>query len=77
MKPSTTEMLLEVPFRLESLTPADAPAGSEGTWFRYVIAQGTNEITGLRSGSRNEVQQLVDEMIERMNERRIGKAKKK
>jgi hypothetical protein len=77
MKPSTTEMLLEVPFRLESLTPADAPEGSEGTWFRYVIAQGTNEITGLRAGSRTEVQRLIDEMIERMNERRIGKAKKK
>jgi len=77
MKPSTTEMLLEVPFRLESLTPAEAPAGSEGTWFRYVIAQGTNEITGLRAGSRTEVQRLIDEMIERMNERRIGKAKKK
>jgi hypothetical protein len=77
MKPSTTEMLLEVPFRLESITPADAPAGSDGSWFRYVILQGENEITGLRAGSQNEVQRLVDEMIERLNERRLGKAKKK
>jgi hypothetical protein len=77
MKPSTTEMLLEVPFRLESITPAQAPAGSDGPWFRYVILQGENEITGLRAGSQNEVQRLVDEMIERLNERRLGKAKKK
>lgn len=77
MKPSPTEMLLEVPFRLQSITPADAPAGSDGPWFRYVISQGANEITGLRAGSQTEVQRLVDEMIERLNERRIGKAKKK
>jgi hypothetical protein len=77
MKPSTTEMLLEVPFRLASITPADAPDGSQGSWFRYVISQGANEITGLRAGSQSEVQRLVDEMIERLNERRIGKAKKK
>ena len=77
MKLSTTEVLLEVPFRLASITPAEAPTGSEGPWFRYVILQGANEITGLRAGTQTEVQRLVDEMIERLNERRIGKAKKK
>jgi hypothetical protein len=77
MKPSTTEMLLEVPFRLQSITPADAPVGSEGSWCRYVILQGENEITGLRAGSQAEVQRLVDAMIERLNERRLVKAKKK
>lgn len=77
MKPSTTEMLLEVPFRLASITPAEAPVGSEGSWFRYVILQGENEITGLRAGSQTEVQRLVDDMIERLNERRLVKAKKK
>jgi hypothetical protein len=77
MKPSTTEMLLEVPFRLQSITPAEAPAGSDGSWCRYVILQGENEITGLRAGSQSEVQRLVDEMIERLNERRLVKARKK
>lgn len=72
-----TEVLLEVPFRLASITPAEAPAGSDGSWYRYVILQGENEITGLRAGSQSEVQRLVDEMVERLNERRIGKAKKK
>lgn len=78
MKPSVaTEALLEVPFRLESMAPVPAPEGSDGIWYRYVICQGTNEITGLRSGSQAEVTRLLDEMIERLNERRLGKAKKK
>lgn len=72
-----TEVLLEVPFRLVSITAADAPVGSDGPWHRYVILQGENEITGLRAGSQSEVQRLVDDMVERLNERRIGKAKKK
>lgn len=78
MKPAVaTELLLEVPFRLDSLTPAEAPTGSDGVWHRYVITQGANEITGLRAGSQIEVRRLVDEMIERLNERRLGKSKKK
>lgn len=78
MKPAAvTEALLEVPFRLDSITPVAAPAGSEGIWHRYVISQGTNEITGLRAGTQAEVTRLVDDMIERLNERRLGKNKKK
>jgi len=74
---AATEMLLEVPFRLASITPAEAPVGSGGSWYRYIILQGANEITGLRAGSQTEVQRLVDEMVERLNERRLGKIKKK
>ena len=78
MKPAAaTEALLEVPFRLDSISPVAAPAGSEGVWHRYVILQGTNEITGLRAGTQAEVTRLVDDMIERLNERRLGKNKKK
>lgn len=78
MKPAAvTEALLEVPFRLASITAAQAPPGCEGVWHRYIIMQGTNEITGMRAGSHSEVQRLVDEMIERLNQRRIGKTNKK
>ena len=78
MKPSAaTEAWLEVPFILHSVSPAEAPPGAEGTWHSYVISQGANQITGLRAGSRAEVTQLVDAMIEQLNERRIGKQKKK
>lgn len=72
-----TEALLEVPFVLHSVTPVDAPPGCEGVWHSYVIAQGSNQITGLRAGTQAEVTQLVHAMIERLNERRIGKQKKK
>lgn len=78
MKPAAvTEALLEVPFRLDSITLVEAPAGCDGVWHRYVITQGSNEITGMRAGSHAEVQRLVDEMIERLNQRRIGKSNKK
>lgn len=78
MKPAVAlEALLEVPFRLDSITLAAAPPGCEGVWHRYVITQGTNEITGMRAGSHAEVTRLVDEMIERLNQRRIGKTNKK
>lgn len=78
MKPAAvTEAVLEVPFRLDSISPVPAPEGSDGVWHRYVITQGTNEITGMRAGTRDEVQRLVDEMIERLNQRRVGKSNKK
>lgn len=63
----------EVPFRLASLSATGAPEGSDGTWYRYVIVQGTNRITGVRNGAEDEVMHLVQDMVERMNERRIGK----
>lgn len=76
MKAAPTEAWLETPFTLHSVTPADAPTGADGVWHSYVIEQGPNQITGLRAGSRAEVTRLVDEMIERLNERRVGKIKK-
>lgn len=63
------------PFRLASLIATSAPEGSEGTWFRYVIAQGTNRITGVRCGAEAEVTHLVKDMVERLNERRAGKTR--
>jgi hypothetical protein len=63
----------ELPFRLASLIAAGAPDGGEGTWFRYVIAQGANRITGLRCGPEAEVTHLVQDMVDRLNERRVGK----
>jgi hypothetical protein len=65
----------EVPFRLESLVKTGTPEGSDGTWYRYVIMQGTNEITGVRSGPEAEVNHMVREMVERLNERRAGKTR--
>jgi hypothetical protein len=78
MKPATaTEAWLEVPFVRRSVTPVAAPEGSEGIWHKYEIAQGDNQITGLRAGTLAEVIQHVDALTERLNERRVGKQKHK
>lgn len=68
-----TEALLEVPFVRRSVTPIAAPEGGEGIWHKYVISQGDNHITGLRAGSLAEVTRHVDDLTDRLNERRNGK----
>lgn len=72
---AATEANHETPFRVESIVKTAAPEGAVGTWFRYVISQGTNQITGIRSGEQAEVNHLVGEMVERLNERRAGKTR--
>lgn len=62
--------ILEIPFQLESITPVAPPSGSDGLWHQYVISQGSNMITGVRAGSRTEVGDALDQMIDRLNERR-------
>jgi hypothetical protein len=68
-----TETFLELPFKVDSISRTAAPAGAEGVWHCYIISQGTNTITGVRAGTHAEVTKLLDEMIERLNERRSGK----
>jgi hypothetical protein len=67
--PLSTESVVELPFRLESLSPIPDPEGGSAVWHRYVIIQGTNTITGMRCGSRTELIPVIDQMIERLNER--------
>ncbi len=68
-----TETFLELPFKVDSISRSDAPNGAEGIWHSYVISQGTNTITGVRAGTHAEVTLLLQDMIERLNERRAGK----
>jgi hypothetical protein len=75
--PSATTAPQEIPFRVESITKTTTPEGCEGTWYRYVISQGVNQITGVRSGEQAEVTSLVGEMVERLNLRRVGKTRPK
>lgn len=42
-------------------------------WHCYVIAQGTNTIRGYKQGSLEIVRQAVEEIVTRLNERRLGK----
>ena len=73
---NAVDALQGVPFHVESIHPAPAPNGSGGTWYRYVLTQGsTNTITGIRSGTRQEVSERIEAMVETLNERRLGKYK--
>ncbi len=68
---------IQAPFRVDSISKAAAPEGSDGPWFTYVISQGTNMISGVRAGGLAEVTSMVGEMVERLNERRVGKSRPK
>ncbi len=61
--------ILQTPFSLDSLDDVPPPSGCEGTWHRYVIRQGENTIVGLREGARSEVLAVVDEYVNRLNQR--------
>jgi hypothetical protein len=61
-------------FRLVSIRPSPAPAGSAGRdWFRYRIEQGANLINGYRRGELAAVTADVERIVAGLNERRIVK----
>lgn len=68
-EPAPPLALAQAPFRLDSLHETTAPAGCEGLWYRYVIAQGANTIEGVRAGTLAEVSFIVDAMLARLNMR--------
>ncbi len=62
------------PFKIIELTKTDPPeSDDERDWYRYVISQGDKPIIGLRQGSKRSVKEAIDEVVLRMNERRLGK----
>lgn len=63
------------PFEVSSITRAEAPEGAgSASWYRYEIAQGPNQIVGMREGTLKSVTEAVAENVLRLNERRMGKA---
>jgi len=67
--PVSSAVVLDSPYRLDSLAAAPAPRGCEGTWQSYVISQGDNTIVGMRAGTTSEVAVVLSHYIERLNER--------
>lgn len=66
--------LMEEPYRIDSVTPSNPPAGMDGTdWHCYVIVKGSSSIRGYRPGSRRNVMRAVEEIVMQLNERRFGK----
>lgn len=70
-----TETVLELPFKLDSVSRSAAPKGTEGVWHSYVISQGANTIAGIRVGTQAEVTTLLQAMVEGLNERRAGRTR--
>jgi len=60
-------------YRIISVESAEAPDNHEGgDWYCYTIGQGTNRIFGYRKGNLESIMQSVEELVVRLNERRIG-----
>jgi len=61
-------------YEVMSVEPAEAPNDMGGAdWYRYIIGQGANRICGYRRGDVLSIRQSVEEIVLRLNERRIGK----
>ena len=61
-------------YEVLSIRPAEPPPEMDGAdWHCYVITQGNNTILGYRQGSLKSVTSSVEEIVLRLNERRIGR----
>lgn len=57
-----------------SVRRADTPPGADGAeWHGYVIKQGSNMIRGCRQGTLAAVTEAVEEIIVKLNDRRVNK----
>ncbi len=67
--------VMEQPYEIVSVRRAKPPPGTEGSyWYRYVIAfEGTNTIHGCRQGGLKAVTRAVEEIVAKLNERRLSK----
>jgi hypothetical protein len=66
--------VIDKDYEIVSVEPVEPPDDMEGTgWHSYIIGQGVNKIQGYRQGDLASVMQSVEEIVMRLNERRIGK----
>lgn len=60
-------------YTVVSVEPAVPPGGAAGTgWHCYIIEQGNNTIRGYKRGHISAVTTALEEIVARLNERRIG-----
>ncbi len=66
--------MIEDDYEIISVESTVPPERMDGTgWHCYIIGQGTNRIRGYQQGSLETVRQSVEEIVTRLNERRLGK----
>ena len=65
----------EEDYEIVSVEPTEPPGDMVGTgWHCYIIVQGKNRIRGYQRGNIGAVTRAVEEIVERLNERRYGKS---
>ena len=61
-------------YEIVAVESAEAPDEMGGTdWYRYTISQGKNRIFGYRRGDLHSITKSVQELVLRLNERRVGR----
>jgi hypothetical protein len=66
--------MIEDDYQIVSVRPVEPPSEMDGPdWHCYVIAQGENTIRGYRQGKIEAVTESIEQIVARLNERRIGK----
>lgn len=72
METVTSEELGKPRFQIESIEKCPPPQGMAGTnWYRYIVGDQGNKITGYKSGTLKNVTQHVEEFTEGLNERSV------
>ena len=68
--PAALDLTAAPVFVVDSVEETEAPRGAKGdNWYRYVLKSDRSDITGLRSGSREQVHSYATETAERLNTR--------
>lgn len=68
---ATDEPHIRDPFEVVSICSVAPPPGLTGAdWHRYEICQGHNQIVGFRSGDIDKVTLAVEDIVDRLNDRR-------
>jgi hypothetical protein len=71
---SPEETPVRDPFEVVSIRSVDTPKGLTGAdWHRYEICQGHNQIVGFRAGDIANVTLAVEDIVDRLNHRRLVK----
>ncbi len=60
-------------YQVSSVTKTQAPAGADGSWYKYVLEGGRSPITGMRRGNLKEVTEHAKRCAVELNERNSGK----
>ena len=71
-----TEEFPHLCYNVVTIEKAELPSGgSDGTCYRYVVANSVSSVTGYRQGTKREVSQYCVTLIEDLNLRTIPKKK--